>query len=107
MTSLATMLPEYPVVMSFFGVGENLTSRIIAEIGDIRCFPRKNLLFVLLDLKLHRMNPGSSFHQTEQSQKKVLPILSYLYYSYMAAGSAKFLRLYYARTKEYLDNLDK
>jgi len=26
------------------------------------------------------------------------------YYSYMCAGSAKFLRIYYARVKEFLDN---
>ena len=25
------------------------------------------------------------------------------YYCYMSAGSAKFLRIYYARVKEYLD----
>ena len=25
------------------------------------------------------------------------------YYSYMTAGSAKFLRIYYARVKEFLD----
>jgi transposase len=28
------------------------------------------------------------------------------YYSYMTAGSAKFLRFYYARVKEYLDSLE-
>ena len=28
------------------------------------------------------------------------------YYSYMTAGSAKFLRIYYARVKAYLDTLD-
>jgi len=28
------------------------------------------------------------------------------YYSYMTAGSAKFLRIYYARVKEFLDKLD-
>jgi hypothetical protein len=27
------------------------------------------------------------------------------YYNYMTAGSAKFLRIYYARVKEYLDEL--
>ena len=27
-------------------------------------------------------------------------------YSYMTAGSAKFLRIYYARVKAYLDTLD-
>jgi len=29
------------------------------------------------------------------------------YYSYMTAASAKFLRIYYARVKEFLTNLDK
>jgi len=28
------------------------------------------------------------------------------YYSYMTAGSAKFLRIYYARVNEFLDKLE-
>ena len=28
------------------------------------------------------------------------------YYNYMTSGSAKFLRIYYARIKEYLNALD-
>ena len=36
MQSLASMLPEYPVVMDMFGVGPTLEPQLIAEIGDVR-----------------------------------------------------------------------
>ena len=38
MQSLASMLPEYPVVMDLFGVGPTLDPQLIAEIGDVRRF---------------------------------------------------------------------
>jgi len=42
MVHIASFLPEYPVVMSFFGVGDNLGLRIMAEIGDVSRFKNKN-----------------------------------------------------------------
>ena len=38
MQALATTLPEYEVVRSMKGVGDVLAPRLIAEIGDMRCF---------------------------------------------------------------------
>ncbi len=44
MQSLASVLPEYPVVMDLFGVGPTLDPQLIAEIGDVRRFYSKKAL---------------------------------------------------------------
>ena len=44
MQSLASQLPEYPVVMEMFGVGPALGPQLIAEIGDVSRFYSKKAL---------------------------------------------------------------
>lgn len=44
MHSLASSLPEYPVVMNMFGVGPVLGPQLMAEIGDVRRFCSKKAL---------------------------------------------------------------
>ena len=44
MLSLASSLPEYPVVMKMFGVGPILGPQLMAEIGDVRRFHSKKAL---------------------------------------------------------------
>ncbi len=44
MLRLASQLPECPVIMQMFGVGETLGPQLIAEIGDVRRFERKQSL---------------------------------------------------------------
>lgn len=44
MLTLASQLPEYPIVMQMFSVGLSLSSQLIAEIGDVRRFDRKQSL---------------------------------------------------------------
>ena len=44
MQSLASVLPEYPVVMDLFDVGPTLGPQLIAEIGDVRRFYSKKAL---------------------------------------------------------------
>ena len=44
MTKLAKMLPEYETVMAMHGVGKTLAPQLIAEIGDIRRFPKRTSL---------------------------------------------------------------
>lgn len=44
MLELASKLPEFPVVMKMFGVGDILGPQLMAEIGDIRRFERKQSL---------------------------------------------------------------
>jgi len=134
MKRLASMLPEYPVVMAFCGVGDILGPQLIAEIGDIYRYLKKSSLVRFVGLEPVE-NQSGKFRGKETISKqgsphlrKTLfqvmvcllntkpvddPIFQFLdrkraegkhYYSYMCAGSAKFLRIYYARVKEFLDN---
>ncbi len=133
MNRLASLLPEYVVVMAFRGVGEILGSQLIAEIGDIYRYPKKSSLvrfaglepvenqsgkfrgaeviskqgspylrrslFLVMDCLLKHApldDPIYRFLNRKRAEKKP-------YRSYMNAGSAKFLRIYYARVKEHLD----
>jgi len=41
MTQLAKNLPEYEIVLAMHGVGKTLAPQLIAEIGDIRRYPRR------------------------------------------------------------------
>ena len=134
MHRIAQSLPEYPVVHNFFGVGDVLASQIIAEIGDIRRFPKKTSLVCFAGLESPPDQSGAVDRKSREVSKKGSPhlrkalfqvmdclikhapenepIYRFLdkkraegkhYYCYMTAGSAKFLRIYYARVKEYLD----
>ncbi len=44
MTRLARELPEYETVRAMYGVGDTTSAQLIAEIGDIRNFPRRSSL---------------------------------------------------------------
>lgn len=135
MTKLASLLPEYSVVLAFRGVGKTLGPQLIAEIGDVRRFAKKSSLVCFAGLEPEANQSGSRQGDEPISKKgsphlrKVLfqvmdcllkhspvddPVYQFLdrkrtenkhYRSYMNAGAAKFLRIYYARVKEYLDNL--
>ena len=42
MTRLAKQLPEYDIVRAMYGVGETTAVQLMAEIGDVRRFPRRS-----------------------------------------------------------------
>lgn len=137
MRRLALLLPEYDTVIAIGGVGEVFAPQLIAEIGDVCRFARKESLvaFAGLDAPPHQSGMFES-HNCHISKKgsphlrRVLfqvcdsllkhsptddPVYQFLdrkraegkhYYCYMTAGSAKFLRIYYARVNELLDVLD-
>ena len=44
MDRLASQLPEYETVRAMYGVGDTTAAQLIAEIGDIRNFPRRSSL---------------------------------------------------------------
>ena len=44
MLKLASQLPEYPVIRQMFGVDPVLGPQLMAEIGDVRRFDRKQSL---------------------------------------------------------------
>ena len=42
MTRLAMQLPEYDTVRAMYGVGQTTAAQLMAEIGDVRRFPRRS-----------------------------------------------------------------
>ena len=137
MTELAGLLPEYPVVMEFHGVGRILGPQIMAEVGDVLRFEKKESLVCFAGLEAPPYESGKFESHNRTISKKGSPhlraalfqvmdcllktqpvndpVFQFIdrkrsegkhYYSYMCAGSAKFLRIYYARVKEYLTALE-
>jgi len=137
MLRLAETLPEFPVVMDMYGVGASLGPQIMAEIGDVRRFDRKQSLSAFAGVDPMPSQSGTYERQSNPSSKRGTPYLrkslfivmkvllqtapeydvvyQFLnkkrsegkpYYVYMNAGCNKFLRVYYGRVKEYLDDLD-
>jgi transposase len=137
MEELASSLPEYPVVLSMNGVGKTLGPQIMAEIGDVRRFSRREKLvaFAGIDAPPYQSGKFDSNHRHIskrgssdlrksmfqvisclcQHQKEEDPIYQFVakkkaegkpYYVCMIAGCNKFLRIYYARVNEYLNNLE-
>ena len=135
MRRLAALLPEYGVVMDFCGVGETLCPQLIAEVGDVYRYPKKSSLVRFAGLEPVENQSGrfdgsrpiskqgsphlrKTLFQVMDCLLKTAPandsVFQFLdrkrsegkpYRSYMNAGSAKLLRIYYARVKEHLDGL--
>jgi hypothetical protein len=119
------------------GVGDILAPQIIAEVGDVFRFRQKSslvryaglepvdnksgkfqgnesiskqgsphirrtLFLIMVSLLQHKDgdNPVYQFLDHKRSEGKH-------YYCYMTAGSAKFLRIYYARVREHLFKLEE
>ena len=137
MTRLARELPEYETVRAMYGVGDTTSAQLIAEIGDIRNFPRRSSLVGFAGVDPAINDSGKSVGNRMAATKRGSPHLrktlfqimtTYLrlapqnepvyqfldkkrsegkpYYVYMTAGANKFLRIYYARVKECMANLD-
>ena len=66
MNRLASTLPEYPIVMAQYGVGTSFGPQLMAEIGDVRRFARKQSLvaFAVVDPA-----PNDSGDKTSRSNK--------------------------------------
>jgi transposase len=138
MNTLASQLPEYPVVMEMFGVGPTLGPQLMAEIGDVRRFHSKKALVAYAGIDAPPNDSGdvtgrhksmskvgaSSLRRTLflvmsvylQSSPIDEPVYQFMdkkraegkpYKVYMMASANKFLRIYYASVKAYLDSLDE
>lgn len=138
MQSLASMLPEYPVVMDMFGVGPTLGPQLIAEIGDVRWFYSKKALVAYAGLDAPPNDSGdvtgrhkrmskvgasslrwtlflvmSVYLQTSPLDEPVYQFMDKKraegkpYRVYMMASANKFLRIYYATVKAYLELLEQ
>ena len=136
MNTLASQLPEYPVVMSMFGVGTTLGPQLIAEIGDVHKFTKRSQLTAFAGVdpgvnesgdyaqkSVHTSKHGSPYLRRTlflimevliKKQPEDDPVYRFMakkrdegkpYYVYMTAGANKFLRIYFGKVKEYLNNL--
>ena len=137
MLSLASKLPEYPIVMEMFGVGPTLGPQLMAEIGDVRRFYSKKALVAYAGIDAPPNDSGdvsgrhkgmskvgaSSLRRTLflvmcvylQNSPPEEPVYQFMnrkraerkpYRVYMMASANKFLRIYYAKVKAYLESLE-
>lgn len=75
MQRLASMLPEYPVVLAMRGVGETLGPQLMAEIGDIRRFPHKKSLIAFAGVDAPPFQSGSFESSNRSISKRGSPAL--------------------------------
>ena len=75
MNKIAATLPEYHTVMSFFGVGSVLGSRLIAEIGDVSRFSNKKALVRFAGLDASPFQSGNFNPQSRAISKRGSPAL--------------------------------
>jgi len=137
MQRLASLLPEYPAVLAMGGVGNILGPQLMAEIGDVRRFTRKQSLIAFAGVDAPPFQSGAFESKDRSISKRGSPslrktlfqvmgcllqtapagdaVFQFLdrkraqgkrYYVYMVAGCNKFLRIYYARVKDFLNGLN-
>ena len=75
MTRLASELPEYETVRAIYGVGEVTAAQLMAEIGDIRKFPRRSSLVGFAGIDPEVDQSGKNTSQGKPSTKRGSPHL--------------------------------
>lgn len=75
MNRLAALLPEYPVVMQMFGVGDTFGPQLMAEIGDVRRFPRKQSLVAFAGIDPAPNDSGDKYGRNSGTTKRGSPYL--------------------------------
>lgn len=79
MIKLAQELPDFSIIRSIPGIGDNLAARIIAELGDMTRFKKKNELvaFAGLDPRISEsgQNDGDHMHITKKGNKRLRCLL--------------------------------
>ena len=137
MQRLASLLPEYEIVMGMQGAGPITGPQLMAEIGDVRRFTSKGALVAFAGVDAPPFQSGSFNSKSRHVSKRGSPHLRRVlfticsvilqhsdpenavfqfmdkkraegkhFYVYTVAGGEKFLRIYYAKVKEYLNTLD-
>lgn len=69
MNTLAAQLPEYPVVMSMYGVGTTLGPQLMAEIGDIMRFTHREALTAFAGVDPGRDDSGQRVSKSVKASK--------------------------------------
>lgn len=75
MNKLASQLPEYPVVMEMYDVGESLGPQLMAEISDVRRFDRKQSLVAFAGVDAPPCQSGSFESRNRHISKRGSPRL--------------------------------
>ena len=75
MIRLAKELPEYETVHAMFGVGELLAAQLMAEIGDIRNYPRRSSLVGFAGVDPEVNQSGKMNSESNPSTKRGSPYL--------------------------------
>jgi len=75
MNRVAAQLPEYPMVMGMYGVGESLGPQLMAEIGDIRRFAGKQSLVAFAGVDPMVNQSGMKESRSNKSSKRGSPYL--------------------------------
>ena len=79
MIKLAQELPDFSIIKSIPGIGDNLVARIIAELGDMTRFKKKKELvaFAGLDPRISEsgQNDGDHMHITKKGNKRLRCLL--------------------------------
>lgn len=75
MNRLASQLPEYPVVMAMYGAGESLGPQLMAEIGDISRFHKRENLTAFAGVDPGANQSGTYEAQSVRTSKRGSPRL--------------------------------
>ena len=75
MNHIAETLPEYPIVMQMFGVGTTFGPQLMAEIGDVRRFARKQSLVAFAGIDPAPNDSGDKYGRISGTTKRGSPYL--------------------------------
>ena len=75
MNRLASQLPEYETVMGMYGAGPSTGPQLMAEIGDIRRFPKKNSIIAYAGIDPGKDDSGDVVKKSNKSSKRGSPYL--------------------------------
>jgi transposase len=75
MNRLASQLPEYETVMEMYGVGPSTGPQLMAEIGDIRRFPKRNSIIAYAGIDPEKDDSGDVTKKSNKSSKRGSPYL--------------------------------
>ena len=75
MDEIASMLPEYPVVMAMNGVGSTLGPQLMAEIGDVTRFTHREALTAFAGVDPQKSESGKRVPKSASTTKKGSPHL--------------------------------
>ena len=72
---LARQFPKYDTVRAMYGVGERTVLQLMAEIGDVRCFPRRSSIVSFAGVDLAVDESGKHVSKSNPTTKRGSPHL--------------------------------